>query len=84
MGLSLGYLKWAVEDSNRPLKVEFAYLKLLPRDYEGPRHIVSLSQRPDGRCDYEKRPGPQPPNYAENQDPNVMRVYFVRAKKAGR
>jgi hypothetical protein len=42
----------AVEDSNRRLKVEFAYLKLLLREYSGPRHIVSVSQRPDGRCDW--------------------------------
>jgi hypothetical protein len=64
------------------LKVEFAYLKLLPREYSGPPHVVSVSQRPDGRCEYEERPGP-PPNHAEDQDPNVMRVYFVRAQEAG-
>ena len=28
----------AAEDRGRPLKVEFAYLKLLPREYSGPRH----------------------------------------------
>jgi hypothetical protein len=33
----------AVEESDRPLKVEFAYLKVLPREYSGPRHIVSVS-----------------------------------------
>jgi hypothetical protein len=38
----------AVEDSNRALKVEFAYLKLLPREYSGPRHLVSVSKPPDG------------------------------------
>jgi hypothetical protein len=51
-----------VEESNRPFKVEFAYLKLLPREYAGPRHIVSVSKRPDGRCEYEERPGEAPPN----------------------
>ena len=73
----------AVEDSNRPLKVEFAYLKQLPREYSGPRHIVSVSKRADGRCEYEERPGPPPPNHAEKQDPNVMTVYFVRAPESG-
>jgi hypothetical protein len=29
----------AVEESNRRLKVEFAHLKPLPREYSGPRHI---------------------------------------------
>ena len=68
-----------VEESNRPFKVEFAYLKLLPCEYSGPRHIVSVSKRPDGRCEYEERPGEPPPNHAEDQDPNVMRLYLVSA-----
>jgi hypothetical protein len=71
-----------VEDSIRPLKIEFAHLKLLSRDYQGPRHIVSVSQRPGGRYDYEERPGAPPPYQAESQDPNVMRVYLVRAQEA--
>jgi len=61
----------AVEDSNCPLKVEFAYLKLLPREYEGPRHRVKVGQRPDGRDECEERPGAPPRNHAEDQDPNV-------------
>jgi hypothetical protein len=28
----------AVEESDRPLKAEFAYLKLLSREYSGPAH----------------------------------------------
>jgi hypothetical protein len=67
--------------SNRPLKVEFAYLKLLPREYTGPRHIVSVSQRPDGRCNYEARPGEAPPNQERRRkDENVMTIYLVRAQ----
>ena len=73
----------AVQDSDRRLKIEFAYLKLLPREYSGPRHIVPLGQGPDGRGEYEERPGSPPPNHAEKQDPNVIRVYFVRAQEAG-
>lgn len=60
----------AIEESNRPFKVEFAYLKQLPREYSSPRHIVSVSKRPDGPCGYEERPGPPPPNHAEKQDHN--------------
>ena len=63
------------------MKVEFAYLKLLPGEYSGPRHIVKVSQRPDGRCEYKERPGEPPPNHAEDQDPNVMRTYLVRAEE---
>jgi hypothetical protein len=72
------------EQRDRPLKVEFAYLKLLPREYSGPRHIVSVSKRPDGRCEYEERPGPPPPpNQERRNDENVMTVFFVRAQDTG-
>ena len=57
-----------------------AYLKLLPREYAGPRHIVSVSKRPDGRCEYEERPGEAPPNQGQVNDENVMTIYFVRAQ----
>jgi len=73
----------AVEERNRPMKIEVAYLKLLPREYSGPRHIVSVSKRPDGRCEYEERPGPPPPNHVEKQDPNVRTTFFVRAQESG-
>ena len=73
----------AVEENNRRLKVEFAYLKQLPREYSGPRHIVSVSKRPDGRCEYEERPGKAPPNQSRVNDENVMTIYFVRAQERG-
>ena len=69
----------AVEENDRPLKVEFAYLKLLPRVYAGPCHIVSVSKRPDGRCEYEERPSEAPPNQSRLNDENVMTTFFVRA-----
>ena len=72
----------AVEESNRPLKIEFAHLKLLPREYTGSRHIVSVSKRPDGRCEYEDRPGKAPHNQSRVNDENVMTIYFVRAPQA--
>jgi hypothetical protein len=72
-----------VEDRDRPFKIEFAYLKLLPREYSGPRHSVKVGQRPDGRDEYEERPGEPPPNHVEDQDPYVMRLYLVRASETG-
>ena len=64
-------------------KIEFAYLKLLPRDHSGAQPIVKVGQRPDGRDECEERPGEplNQPNHAENQDSNVMRIYFVRAQE---
>jgi hypothetical protein len=73
-----------VEESHRPLKVEFAYLKLLPRESEGPHHIVKVGQRPDRRDECEERPGPPPPNQGRvNDDQNVMTIFFVRAQETG-
>jgi len=73
----------AVEESDRRLEIEFAYLKLLPRKYSGPRHIVSVSKRPDGRCEYEERPGAPPPDLGPVNDKDVMTIYFVRAQETG-
>ena len=70
----------AVQESTRPLKIEFAYLKLLPREYSGSRQSVSVSQRPDGRDEYQERPGPAPPNQRRVNNENVMTIYFVRAQ----
>jgi len=72
------------DESNRRLKVEFAYLKLLPREYSGPRYIIKVGQRPDGRDKYEEQPGEPPPNHAEDQDPNVMTIYLVRSQESGK
>ena len=46
----------AVEESHRPFKIEFAYLKLLPREYSGPRHRLKVGQRPDGRVSTQSGP----------------------------
>ena len=43
--------------------------------------LVKVGQRPDGRDECEERPGQPQPNHAENQDSNVMRIYFVRAQE---
>ena len=74
----------AAVERDRPLKVEFACLKQLPREYSGPKHIVSVSKRPDGRCNYEERPGEAPQNQepSKSKSDNVMTVFFVRAQEA--
>jgi hypothetical protein len=46
----------AVEQSHRMFKIEFAYLKLLPREYSGARHRVNVGQHPDGQDEYEECP----------------------------
>jgi hypothetical protein len=68
-----------LQESNRRLKIEFAYLKQLPREYTGPRHIVTVGRRPDGREECEERPGEPPPNHETARDENVLRIYIVYA-----
>jgi hypothetical protein len=67
------------QESNRRLQIEFAYLKQLPREYTGPRHIVTVGRRPDGREECEERPGEAPPNHETAWDENVLRIYIVYA-----
>jgi hypothetical protein len=66
-----------LQDSDRRLKIEFAYLKQLPHEYTGPSHIVTVGRRPDGREECEERPGEPPPNHEAARDQNVMRIYIV-------
>jgi hypothetical protein len=63
----------AVEESNRPFKIEFAYLNPAPSNWSSAtsrscrritpeRHIVSLGRLPDGKYQWEERPGLAPAN----------------------
>lgn len=60
---------------NRPPKIEFAYLKLLPREYSGPRYIVAVCHRPDGRGEFEERRAAAAKS-RPGQRRNVMRLHI--------
>jgi hypothetical protein len=64
----------AVEQSHRQLKIEFTYLKLLPREYSGPRHRVKV---------WEERPGPAPANEDDDDARMIIRINLVAAKEMG-
>jgi hypothetical protein len=69
----------SVEQGNGPMIVEFGYLvKRLPPDYSGPRHLVTVGRLPDGRHQWEERPG-APPDGEESQ--KRLMVEFVRAER---
>jgi hypothetical protein len=47
------------------VRVQYGYLKKLPEDYTGPRHVVTVKQLPPGPggddwFEWEERPGPWP------------------------
>jgi hypothetical protein len=55
----------------------YGNLKTLPDDYTGPRHVVTVRQRPPGSSgedwfDWEKRPGPGPASTATGPDDGLL------------
>jgi hypothetical protein len=51
----------------------------LPREYNGPRHILTVGRRANGREECEERPGEPPPNHEPARDASVLRIYIVSA-----
>ena len=41
-------------------------VKELPPDFVGERHIAILREGPDGHCEFEERPGPEPPGLRDD------------------
>jgi len=69
--------------------IQYGYLKTLPDDYIGPRHIVTVKQLPPGPGGYfsedwfewEERPGPEPASNASGRDDEILvHVCYVDAK----
>ena len=62
------------------LRIQWGYLKTLPDDYTGPRHVVTVRQLPPERggedwFEWEERPGPE---LASNASPNDEILIHVR------
>jgi hypothetical protein len=64
------------------IEVQIGYLKRLPPEYVGERHVVTMGQLPDGKYQWEERPGPAPAE--EDADPRmIIRINLVEAKEIG-
>jgi hypothetical protein len=70
-------------------RIQYGYLKTLPDDYAGPRHVVTVKQLPPGPGAYssedwfewEERPGPEPASNATGRDDVfLVRVCYVERK----
>jgi hypothetical protein len=68
------------------LRVQYGYLKTLPEDYTGPRHVVTVRRIPpvepgeDG-YEWEERPGPEPVSHASGPDDElVIQMCYVDMK----
>jgi hypothetical protein len=62
------------------IELQIGYLKKLPSEYVGERHIVTVAQLPNGHYQWEERPGAPPANEADGELPSIIRVIFVGAK----
>ena len=67
----------------QPLELQFGYLKKLPPDSTGERHIVTLGRLPDGKHQWEERPGLVPAKEDEGCSKTIIRVNLVEAKHHG-
>jgi hypothetical protein len=72
------------------LRIQYGFLKTLPDDYTGPRHVVTVRQLPPGPSAYsgepwfewEERPGPDPASDATGpSDDVVLQVCFVETTR---
>ena len=67
----------------QPKKPHFfrsGYLKTLPADYVGERHVVIVKREPSGApngewCEFEERPGPAPVDAQEEDAITICIVY---------
>ena len=61
-----------------PLDFQMGYLKKLPPEYAGERHVVTVGLGADGKYRWEERPGA--PLVDEDSRTSVIRIFLVRAK----
>ena len=66
-------------DAKKPPLFRSGYLKTLPTDYVGDRHVVIVKREPSGNgewCEFEERPGPAPPGAQEDEDCTTIRIVY--------
>ena len=63
----------------QPPEFQVGYLKKLPAEYPGERHIVTVGRDPDGTYHWEERPGPEPDDERASIPP--FRVVFTSPKE---
>ena len=69
-----------VVEPKKPQLIRSGYLKTLPTDYVGERHVVIVKREPAGAsgnsewCEFEERPGPAP---VDAQEEDCTTIYIV-------
>ena len=54
------------------------HLRILPHEYKGERHIVTVGRHPNGEYDWDERPRPRPAPQAD--DSHLIRIILVTGK----
>jgi hypothetical protein len=67
-------------EAQKPQLFRSGYLKTLPADYVGERHVVIVKREPAGApgnewCEFEERPGPAPVDAPEEDCTTIYIVY---------
>jgi hypothetical protein len=59
------------------VELQIGYLKKLPEQYAGERHVVTVGRDPDGNYLWEERPGLAPTNEEEGNARRIIRINLV-------
>ncbi len=76
-------------EPKKPQLFRSGYLKTLPTDYVGERHVVIVKREPAGAtgqnewCEFEERPGPAPLDAQEEDCTTICIVYRDRLNPQG-
>ena len=79
-----------VAEPKKPKTFRSGYLKTLPKDYVGERHVVIVKREPGGAsgnsewCEFEERPGPAPVDAQEDEGTTIYIRYEEREIPSGR
>ena len=65
-------------ESLPPAELHIGYLKKLPAEYTGERHVVTVGRAADGTYRWEERRAAPPAN--EDSPTSIIRILLVRAK----
>ena len=61
-----------------PVEVQIGYIKELPEEYAGERHVITVGRDTNGTYRWEERRGA--PLASEEGPTSIIRVFLVRAK----
>jgi hypothetical protein len=65
-------------ETQAPVEFQRGYLKKLPQEYTGKRHVVTVGRAADGKYRWEEQRGAPPAS--EDSPKSIFRIFLVGAK----